>query len=301
MPNWNELLEELRVSGSTHDLTRRKYLQELHNHTGRNVIVYYSGWLQKGLLQDHVGRIAFNIEENDKNAFMAAIHKLDRSLGLDLLLHTPGGDLAVTESLVNYLRSMFGTDIRAIIPQIAMSAGTMISLACNEIIMGQHSSLGPIDPQIGNIAAHGILEEIQKAKEDVKVDQNSAIYWQPIFQKYNPTLIGECEKAVEWTEEIVKNWLVTGMFKDLKDAEEKAETVYEELGDHALTKSHQRRIPVETIEKLGILVTRLEAEQKLQEAVMSVHHTCMLTLDQTAAYKLIENQNGTAYIRKLAG
>ena len=42
---------------------------------------------------------------------------------------------------------MFGTDIRAIVPQLALSAGTMVALACKEIIMGKHSSLGPIDPQ----------------------------------------------------------------------------------------------------------------------------------------------------------
>jgi ClpP class serine protease len=49
---------------------------------------------------------------------MTVIHNMDRSKGLDLLLHTPGGDIAATESIVDYLRSMFGTDIRAIIPQL---------------------------------------------------------------------------------------------------------------------------------------------------------------------------------------
>jgi ClpP class serine protease len=72
---------------------------------------------------------------------------MDRSKGLDLILHTPGGDMAATESLVDYLRQMFGKDIRAIVPQIAMSGGTMIALAWKEILMGKHSNLGPIDPQ----------------------------------------------------------------------------------------------------------------------------------------------------------
>lgn len=57
------------------------------------------------------------------------------------------GDLAATESIVDYLKQMNGNDVRAIIPQISMSAGTMIALSCSEIIMGKQSYLRPIDPQ----------------------------------------------------------------------------------------------------------------------------------------------------------
>ena len=77
---------------------------------------------------------------------MSVIHGLDKSKGLDLFLHTPGGDVGATESLIDYLHDSFGGDIRAIIPQIAMSGGTMIACSCKEIIMGKQSSLGPIDP-----------------------------------------------------------------------------------------------------------------------------------------------------------
>ncbi|MBX4308663.1 ATP-dependent Clp protease proteolytic subunit, partial [Mycobacterium tuberculosis] len=87
------------------------------------------------------------ITDEDKNGFMLCIHELDRTKGLDLIIHTPGGDSQATIALVDYLRSMFGKNIRAIIPQLAMSAGTMIACSCFEIIMGKQSSLGPIDPQ----------------------------------------------------------------------------------------------------------------------------------------------------------
>ena len=131
MPNWNQLLDEIRASGSMYDVIRRRYLREIHKITGRNVIIYYSGWLQKG------GTTGVEISDEDKNGLMTVIHEMDRSVGLDLILHTPGGETAATESLVDYLRSMFGTDIRAIIPQLAMSGGTMIACACKEIMMGQ--------------------------------------------------------------------------------------------------------------------------------------------------------------------
>lgn len=147
MPTWDEILKEIGSSSSIIDVTRRKYIRQLSEYTGRNTIVYYSGWLQKPVLAQQ--GVDFSINDNDKNGFMAVINKLDRSKGLDLVLHTPGGNVSSTESIVNYLKSIFGNDIRAIIPQIAMSAGTMIACACKSIVMGKQSNLGPIDPQFG--------------------------------------------------------------------------------------------------------------------------------------------------------
>jgi len=89
---------------------RRKYLSRLARLRGRNVITYYSGWLQKPHLANDPS-VNVGINDADKNGFMSAIHGMDRSKGLDLILHTPGGEMAATESLVDYLRAMFQTDI----------------------------------------------------------------------------------------------------------------------------------------------------------------------------------------------
>ena len=67
---------------------------------------------------------------------------IDASKGLDIILHTPGGDLAATESLIDYLNQKFDSDMRAIIPQLAMSDGTIVAFACKEIWVGKQSSLG---------------------------------------------------------------------------------------------------------------------------------------------------------------
>jgi hypothetical protein len=298
MPNWKELLEEVKAAGSTHDVIRRKYLQELHRVSGRNVIVYYSGWPQKGDLQRQ-GVGGFSISDADKNGFMTAIHGMDRAKGLDLLLHTPGGDAAATESLVEYLRSMFDTDIRAIVPQIAMSAGTMIACACREIIMGKQSSLGPIDPQIAGLAAHGVIEEFTNAQKEVLRHQVLGILWQPIIAKYSPTLIGECQKAIKWAETMVTDWLITGMFKNEKNPSDSAKRVLDELGSHALTLSHARHISIQRAIGMGLKVTALESDQRLQEAVLTVHHACVQTLTETPALKIIENHEGVAFISSL--
>lgn len=129
------------------------------------------------------------VNDKDKNAFMVNIHKMDRSKGLDLILHTPGGDLAAAESIVDYLHSMFGKNIRAIIPQISMSAGTLIALSCKEIMMGKQSNLGPIDPQMGGVPCQAVLDEFEQAKKDIKVNPSSAPLWQVIVSKYHPTFL----------------------------------------------------------------------------------------------------------------
>lgn len=128
MPNFREVLEEiqreqlqaLHQGETAADRVRRQYLQKLHQKTGRNIIAYYSAFLSKPSAP------YASITDEDKNGFMMAVHQLDREKGLDLILHTPGGSIAATQSLVDYLHAMFGTNIRAIVPQIAMSAGTMI-------------------------------------------------------------------------------------------------------------------------------------------------------------------------------
>jgi ATP-dependent protease ClpP protease subunit len=293
--SWNELLDQVHKAGSTYDIIRRNALFQLHQKTGRNVIIYYSGWLQKGFL--HTPAIRMDINDSDKDGFMAVIHKLDRSKGLDIFLHTPGGETAATESIVDYLRAMFGNDIRAIIPQLAMSAGTMIACACNKIIMGKHSSLGPIDPQLGGMAAHGIIEEFERAKREIAEDSSRIPVWQPIIAKYNPTLIGECEKAIKWSQEMVAEWLISGMFEGKRDAKKRAKKIIEELGDHALTKSHARHISFARAHDIGLEVLELESKiLDLQDAIMTVHHSCNLTLSATPAYKIIENHNGVASI-----
>lgn len=291
MPNWNELLNEVNALGSAHDVLRRKYLNQLHQVTKRNIIVYCSGWLQKQ------GVTGAGINDEDKNGFMNAVNGLDRSLGLDLVLHTPGGETAATESLVDYLRQMFKGDIRAIVPQLAMSGGTMISCACKSILMGQQSSLGPVDPQFNGIPAHGVLEEFKRAHDEIRVDPSKIPVWQPIIAKYSPAFIGECQKAVSWSEILVREWLATGMLAEDEKRDEKIERIVEELTNHALSLSHARHLSPATCKDMGLRIEMLEDDQRLQDAVLSLHHVYMLTMSQTAAFKIIENHNGAAFIK----
>ena len=133
MPDWNQILDEINALDTAainkYDTLRRRYLKRLHKQTDRNIIAYYSGWLQKPQLE------GTEINDEDKNGFMTVLHELDHEKGLDLILHTPGGVTGAAESLVDYLRAVFGTNIRAFVPQLALSGGTVIACGCKEIYM----------------------------------------------------------------------------------------------------------------------------------------------------------------------
>ena len=296
MPNWHEIMQELNRSGSTFDVIRRRYLKMLSEYTGRNVIAYYSGWLQKP--QADAGYIA--ITDADKNGFMNAIHGMDRKKGLDLILHTPGGDTAATESLVDYLHSMFGNNIRAIVPQLAMSAGTMIACACKEIIMGEQSNLGPIDPQFNGMPAHAGLEEFDTACDAAQHQPWKIPIWQPIISRYNPTFIVECTKVITWSNEMVSGWLRNNMFLGVptEEQERTISTVLQELGDHSVSKSHARHLSKKKCVDMGLKIIDMESDQTLQDNILSIHHACIHTLAGTPAVKLIENHDGIAFIQR---
>lgn len=140
MAGWSEILAEIDSAPDVLDVTRKKYLEKLANYTDHNVVAYYSSFLTKRAKN-------IDINDTDMNGFMNAFRDMDYSKGLDLILHTPGGSPEAAESIVNYIKSKFGNNFRIIVPQLAMSAGTMIACAGKEIVMGNHSSLGPIDPQ----------------------------------------------------------------------------------------------------------------------------------------------------------
>lgn len=298
MPTWDEILNEIGSAGNIFDVTRRKYIKKLSERTGRNTIIYYSAFLQKQSLS---GRgVDFSINDNDKNGFMTVVSKLDRNKGLDLILHTPGGSVSATESIVNYLKSIFGTDIRAIVPQIAMSAGTMIACSCKSIIMGKQSNLGPIDPQFMGIPAHGILEEFNRIIDEVKTDPQKIIVWREILKNYTPTLIGECEKAIEWSESMVNDWLGQNMFLNDPDKKTKAQEIVQYLGSHKKTLSHSKHLHIDELEKIGLKIEKMETDQLLQDSILSVHHAAVISMTQTNAIKIIENNLGKAFIQSIS-
>ena len=247
MPSRSEILNSI-LDNNTLDFAklddkRKEYLHKLSAYTDRNVITYYSGWMSKRNAED------VSINDKDINAFMDTVHKLDKSKGLDLILHTPGGDIAATEQIINYLHSIFNNDIRAIIPQMAMSAGSLISVSCKEIIMGKQSCLGPFDPQMGGVACQSVIKEFEDAKEDIKNNPQSLGLWQVIVSKYHPTFLLACKQAVLLTNELTNKVLKRSV--ENKNVRNRIKKLF---NDNSVSKLHSRHYSKEKVKKAGLNV-----------------------------------------------
>jgi hypothetical protein len=278
------------------DEIRRKYLHQVHQHTKRNVILYASRWVQ-GMVHD---AHATSIVDEDVHGLMEVVSGLKRSQHLDLILHSPGGSPDAAEMMVHYLRQKFD-HIRVIVPQAAMSAATMLSCAADEIVMGAHSSLGPIDPQLitpsGVIPAQAILQQFDRALTDC-ADPRKLGAWAPMLPQYGPALLAQCENASVLAAELVATWLERWMFKGLPDAAERAGTIAARLADHTSFKSHGRPVHRELAIELGFKVSKLEDDQALQDKVLSVFHATMhvFAMNPMPA-KIIENQMDRAFVK----
>lgn len=298
MPTWGEILGELNASAADNngqpdfDGVRRRYIGALHQLTTRPLITYYTDWMNGSAGWD----AAINL--SDMQGLMEVCQGLPGP-SLDLILHSPGGSPEAAASIVGYLRRKF-TDIRVFVPLAAMSAATMWSLACDEIVMGKHSQLGPIDPQMvtaqGQFPASAILRQFEQAKAECAADPSRVTAWFPILQQYGPSLLQQCEIAETLARKLVSEWLRKYMFAGKPNAGQRAARVARFFSNYGARGSHSLGIDRELARSKGLNVTDLEDKQDLQDAVLSIHHASMLTLNGSAV-KLIENNLGRTFAK----
>ena len=133
------------------------------------------------------------IDVDDSEQVIRAIHMTDRDLPLDLILHTPGGLVLASLQIAQAIKKHRGK-VTAFVPHYAMSGGTLISLAANEIVMSEHAVLGPVDPQLGKYPAASILKAVAR---------------KPVAEVEDETLIlaDQAEKAIAQLRESVKELL----------------------------------------------------------------------------------------------
>jgi hypothetical protein len=241
---------------------------------------------------------AISVMNDDVQSFMTAVNGLKNDK-LDLIIHSPGGSVEAAEQIVNYLRAKY-SHIRAIIPHSAMSAATMIACACDEIIMGKHSAIGPIDPQITfptptglfTAPAQSILSEFEIAKQEIIANPNVAPIWVNKLMNLPHGILDICKNTTTLSIEKVSLWLESYMFKDDSKKKQKANKIATWLGTAENHLTHGRPIPCNIASGQGLKIIELESDQELQERVLSVFHASMVTLDVTNCVKIVENQNG---------
>jgi ClpP class serine protease len=173
------------------------------------------------------------IDINDSEEVLRAIQLTDPDLPLDIILHTPGG-LALAALQIAYALRDHKGKVTAFIPHYAMSGGTLIALAADEIVMCKHSVLGPVDPQLGQQPAASILTVLEK-KPIAEIDDKTII------------LADQAKKALSQMRESV-----TDLLSDRYPADE-AEKIARLLSEGTWT--HDHPITCHQAQALGLPAT----------------------------------------------
>jgi len=173
------------------------------------------------------------IDIHDSEQILRAIRLTPKDMPIDLILHTPGGLVLAAEQIANAIKK-HPAKVTVMVPHYAMSGGTLLALAADEIIMDESAVLGPVDPQLGDKPAASILKLLEQKKYD-DIDDETLI------------LADVSEKAMKQIRTFVENLLIAKM--DEKAAKTLAKTLTEGRW------THDYPISAEEAKELGLNVS----------------------------------------------
>lgn len=162
------------------------------------------------------------IEHDDELQFRDLLHRIDDGENIELLLHTPGGDIDAADKLIHMIREKTGdAEFQIVVPHLAKSAGTLMVLGADRVVMSDTSELGPIDPQVLIPDSVGILRWVaaqnyidaykthSEALRRDRTDRPSEI----MFNMLDPAVYDKCVKAKERSRRLAEDLLKRGMFR----------------------------------------------------------------------------------------
>jgi ClpP class serine protease len=177
-----------------------------------------------------------NIEDSEQ--ILRAIRLTPPEAPIDLILHTPGGLVLATEQIARAL-IRHPSKVTVFVPHYAMSGGTMLAMAADEIVMDENAVLGPVDPQLGNVAAASILKVLEE-KPIEKIDDQTLV------------TADVAKKAIAQVKAFVRA-LLEDSVPQQKVSPDKIDTIIERLTTGQVT--HDYPITVEEAQSLGLPVT----------------------------------------------
>src|SRR5579885_856050 len=150
--------------------TRRRLIRQLERRRGSRVIALVHRQELMSLLGFPLARF-INIEDSEE--VLRAVQLTDADVPIDLILHTPGGLVLATEQIAHALVA-HRAPVTVFVPHYAMSGGTLLALAADEIVMAPHAVLGPLDPQVGQLPAASVMKVVSR-KEPKDIDDQTFI------------------------------------------------------------------------------------------------------------------------------
>ena len=216
-----------------------------------------------------------------------------------VIIETGGGSIETTERIVDIFRHNYPRgEVNFLVPNYAMSAGTILIMSGDKIFMDYYSVLGPIDPQMTNqngdyVPALGYIEKydelVKKSKARGGLSQAEIAF---LLDKFDPAQLHRLEQAREHSVDLLKRWLVDYKFKDWKKTKtrgitvtramkvKRAEEIAKKLNNTRLWRSHGRGLSIGVVRNdLNLVVEDFGAEPALKDLNMRVRSYYRLLQD----------------------
>jgi predicted RNA-binding Zn-ribbon protein involved in translation (DUF1610 family) len=273
---------------------RKKQLKRISSIRKRDTIVYASDF--------NKGTAPVSILPPDLIPFKDQLSYI-KTQEVDVIIETPGGIAETVEDMVELIRSKH-EKVGIIIPGMAKSAGTIFSMAGDEILMGNTSSLGPIDAQVVSngkrFSADAFLDGLEKIKKEVSDTGKLNPTYIPMLQNISPGEIQHFENAQNFSKTLVTNWLSRYKFKywekhsstgetvSQREKEIRAEEIATKLCKHSDWLTHGRSIRIKDLNEMRLQIFDYSTENDLNDAIERYYTLIRMTFDLTGIYKIFE-------------
>ena len=263
--------------------------------TAMNAARYQRQTIIKDIETDHPKLLCYvagnkaQVDRIDTLGFVDMLHNVNPGEPIDLLLHTPGGDVDAAEKLIGLVRSATGEEgqLRVIVPDYAKSAGTLMALGANAIVMSDSSEIGPIDPQVssrdgnGSDVVYSVLtylnayDAARKALRETPDDLAARI----TFEKFDPTIVRKFQSVRDRARSFAENLL--------KRRGKNFSKIASELMDINKYQSHGQMIGWETANEMGLTITYLPSTDLVWRKYWALY--CHLRLAIESEQRIFES------------
>lgn len=255
--------------------TARNFLIQLENYfkEAKADVLFYNG---------DIDRV---YEERFRTAIEGLVreHKKNHRETLIIILQTNGGSVETAEKYVKIVRTYY-KNVYFIIPNYAMSAGTIFCMSGNKIFMDCSSCLGPIDPQIYSIKeqrfvpANGYLDEMQAMIEKSRAGTLSNVEF-VMCQNQDLAFLNQCRQTASLAVNLLEEWLVKYKFADWnttetthrpvteEDKKSRAREIAEQLGKNTKWHIHSRPIMLDDLRRLRIRIDDYTYNEPLKKLI----------------------------------
>jgi len=231
---------------------------------------------------------------------------------IDVYIETPGGSGETAEEIVRFLHNNFDT-VSFVVSGEAKSAGTIVVLSGDEILMTETGSLGPIDAQmkIGRsvVSAYDYIEWVEEKRKEAEKQGALNPFDATMVAQITPGELGSVFHALKFAEDLVVEWLIKYKFKKWTITEtrhipvteemkrKRAKEIAEELMRHSKWRLHGRSIKIDDLEEIGLRIIRVDNDPKLAETVYRIQTVCRLLFETTTSFKIFATQDSKIFMQ----